>query len=1276
MVTSLRALLLIGAVAVLGTCSESPTAPSSVVTSVSIVGPGFLYLGASAQYQALAHDHGGNLITDRHIAWTSDSPAVASVDSVGLVATHTLGRTTIAATIDGVRGSAVVVVLLTPLAQVLVSPARDSVFVGDSIQLTATVRDIKGQFPSDRPIAWSVSDTTKASVSAAGLVRIRAAGGVAVRATSDTAHGGAFITGQLPVIAAFLPETAHVRRYHQVRIVPAFENSAGGEAAGRTTTWTSLDTAVIDVSDSGIVTPRDYGVASVVVAAEGHADTGVIMVDTEPVASVGLVQPLPGPVLVDSTQSIVVQPRDSATHPVPDPIAWVSSDTTVARVRPDSNDGRIGRVTGVRYGSAVIAAVAGGMRVEVAAAVALPTTRLVISPDSVSLRVNDVTYVFATTQDTDSHVASVVDPWFTVLDTTIAAVTSTIAPIQITGRKPGRTEIVAQLGALADTMPIAVRPSDSYRLVLALDQNTDLFAYSPFGVSIAVLDSAGAPTATGHDVDLSSSDTTIMTVWPRHITGLRGATYVTIMTLRAGAARLTANTDSVTAGSSVISLYYPPAGISLSPRTAVVPAGDSVRIVGRPYGSDGVQRNYPVTWSASDTAIATVSDSGEVHALNGGTLWVTATVAARRDSVAVIVRSATPPVVDSITPRPAPAGAIATLFGSGFDPDAAADLVTVDGASAAVTAATESTLSIVMPAAAAFPCAPTRWSWLVLSAGGRVAADTVQFELPTLRNLSVGQAIVASGVPATCNDLLDVDATYVFSIVNQSTNPAAVVPMEIHGANGPLTFASAGSPAPLPRAAAVPDFSPLNGTAPPVMRSPRVHRTLLERNRQLLQRLGSPLAVWQAARGQPRPARSANDTIGSLTEFRVPNLDDPNFCASYTTVTARRVYTGARAVIFEDVNAPLAGTNDAGYNALGAEFTYTMYPLLLANFGDPLAMDSLLDDNGRIVMLFTPLVDRYGAAGFVTACDYYPESLAPSSNTGEVFYARVPTAAGVGFDGDTRDEWFREIRTVVMHESKHLTAFSERIVHGTGPEDTWLEEATAVTAEELWSRGIYGTSWKGDAGYRQTLYCDVRPSWPECTGRPYSMFNAYAFLYDYAVARDSRTPLGPVSASDATFYGSGWSLLRWTLDQYAANEGQFLRALIDEPTLTGLANLAARAGQPAAQLEADWAVASAFDDDPSMPSANQWRIPSWDQVSIFGGMHADFPSFFGTGTPFAPGFSYDAGLYTIPIPAFPGGGATLFQEPGFTLARRMVQIRGLGGGPPPPNLTVEIIRVH
>ena len=164
-------------------------------------------------------------------------------------------------------------------------------------------------------------------------------------------------------------------------------------------------------------------------------------------------------------------------------------------------------------------------------------------------------------------------------------------------------------------------------------------------------------------------------------------------------------------------------------------------------------------------------------------------------------------------------------------------------------------------------------------------------------------------------------------------------------------------------------------------------------------------------------------------------------------------------------------------------------------------------------MLFTPIVNSQfqGLEGFVTACDFLTVADCPATNRSEVFYASVPTLLTTSDGSDPRYDlrtpvgWYNEVRGLVMHETKHITALAEKFSRGSEPmfDESWLEEATAQIARELYARTIYGTAWKGNATYQQTLSCEVRL----CPGYSFLMFDHFMFLADYEAHPDSLSPL-------------------------------------------------------------------------------------------------------------------------------------------------------------------------
>lgn len=78
-----------------------------------------------------------------------------------------------------------------PVAQVQVAPAAPALIIGDSVQLTATTRDSTGALLTGRTVTWSTSNALLATVSATGMVKGIAVGGVTITATSETITGTA-----------------------------------------------------------------------------------------------------------------------------------------------------------------------------------------------------------------------------------------------------------------------------------------------------------------------------------------------------------------------------------------------------------------------------------------------------------------------------------------------------------------------------------------------------------------------------------------------------------------------------------------------------------------------------------------------------------------------------------------------------------------------------------------------------------------------------------------------------------------------------------------------------------------------------------------------------------------------------------------------------------------------------------------------------------------------------------------------------------------------------
>ncbi len=562
-------------------------------------------------------------------------------------------------------------------------------------------------------------------------------------------------------------------------------------------------------------------------------------------------------------------------------------------------------------------------------------------------------------------------------------------------------------------------------------------------------------------------------------------------------------------------------------------------------------------------------------------------------------------------------------------------------------------------------------------------ADGCEDGIGQVVDLEPGGVFVGlSAESARCVELVQGSGRYVIAVINTSTSPSAQASFSLRGNGGTMAAADAAAIAgPAPRILTPQALFGPRDALTYELEHRAAHRDLLQQNLRLLrsipQRRSSTLPNV-AASPSPIAAHSVSPEIGAISQLNIVDLDDQQatLCSElgFETISARTVYSGPSTIIVEDVTAPLAGQMDAQFVQMGQEFEQNMLPILTQNFGNPLR----LNPGGRLVMVFSPMVNNFerNVAGFVISCDFASQTSVPASNEGEFFYAIVPTSAGTGFDGLTQLNWRRLMRSTLIHEVKHITSFAERLDRGNPFEEAWLEEATAMIAEELWARTIYGVAWKGNVTYQQSVYCDVRPTFPECQDAPLVMFSHFFLLYRYLERPEELSLLGdPPGEQGATFYGSGWSFVRWAIDQYATSESAFLLPLTQGPQ-TGLANVQARTNRTSPEMLGLWSLANAVDDRQGFTTQVQQVLhPSWDYRNMYQRLRADLPNVFGRQYPLVPR-AVTFGDFSQIVTALQGGSAAFFELSGSGVPVQVIELRNVQGGAPPATLRMAVVRVQ
>jgi hypothetical protein len=162
-------------------------------------GPTSLAVGQTATYTAFLVGTAGDSVPAAQAEWHTSSGAVASITGTGASVTVTgvaEGSAAISASYDGVQSSIVVSIgdVANLVNAVEVSPETQTIAVGDSSYVQATVRDENGAPLIGLDVTWALSDPSVASLSHGGFSEFavlwgEAPGTVTVTATVNGKSG-------------------------------------------------------------------------------------------------------------------------------------------------------------------------------------------------------------------------------------------------------------------------------------------------------------------------------------------------------------------------------------------------------------------------------------------------------------------------------------------------------------------------------------------------------------------------------------------------------------------------------------------------------------------------------------------------------------------------------------------------------------------------------------------------------------------------------------------------------------------------------------------------------------------------------------------------------------------------------------------------------------------------------------------------------------------------------------------------------------------------------
>jgi hypothetical protein len=410
------------------------------------------------------------------------------------------------------------------------------------------------------------------------------------------------------------------------------------------------------------------------------------------------------------------------------------------------------------------------------------------------------------------------------------------------------------------------------------------------------------------------------------------------------------------------------------------------------------------------------------------------------------------------------------------------------------------------------------------------------------------------------------------------------------------------------------------------------------------------LAEWKTRRNtlslvpaSQKRTQSSSKTpeVGDRRRFNVLNAEK-----KFDQIYARLRYVSDRSLVYMDEDAPPGGFSDSDLSVLALEFQAPIHPTVTGAFGS----ESDLDGNDRVIILFTPAVNRLSGGlsdGYVGGFFYGLDLMEGlnGSNEGEIFYAMVPDPNGHEGTVISRSAALSAIPAVLAHEFEHMVHFNRRMLLGNAEniEALWLSEALAQMAEDLVA-----------TEYQRTQHRRKAEEF-----RIGNWIRAGRFLEETSqVSVLASLPPGTLAER-----GAGWLLIK----QLAERQGkEGLLADLAASTLTGTENLTTHVGLGWQELMADW-TGALFLDGLDLPTREELEVGGIDlrtDLARPGGVYPLQPFALTEGSTLVSGSLWSsAPKYFIISP--PAGGAVISAggpmggplEPGLGLRLLVVRLR-------------------
>ena len=623
-----------------GGSSAPAKAPAPNLTSIAVtpVTP-MVAAGLTQQFKATGtySDNSTQDLTATAV-WTSSNTGSATITSPGgLATTSHQGSTLIMATVGSISGSTTLTVTAAVLDSIAVTPANASVPLGTLTQFTAMGTYSDGSTQNlTSTVTWSSSNTTTATITAAGVVTALTLNGTTtITATSGTVSGSTGLTvvpATLTSIVISGAPTVTIANGTSYQFTAfGFYNDGSKHNLTLLVTWASSNTAIATIA-TGPGRAQAVGMGTTTISATLGSVSGMATLNvTAPTLQsivVGASSTTIAPLTARSFTAIGTF-SDSSTQNITQDVVWSSSNTALATISNAS--GTVGVATGVAPGggTATISATYGGVNGSAPLNVSSATlTSIAVAPGTAGLAQGSTLALQAVgtfSDGTTQHIETVAT--WTSSNTSVASVAQNI----VTGISDGGpVTITCSLNGVSGTASLTV-------------EGLTAITITPASGSVAENTSIGL-VATGTLADGTTQNITGSVLWTSsnpavatmsdasgsfgQATGVAPGT-VTVIAVFAGQVGVA----SLTVTDATLS------SITIKPASADIALGSPQGFSATGKFSDGTTQDLgsQVTWSSSDITVAFINNTGAISTTGTGTTTIEAALGTINDTAVLTV---------------------------------------------------------------------------------------------------------------------------------------------------------------------------------------------------------------------------------------------------------------------------------------------------------------------------------------------------------------------------------------------------------------------------------------------------------------------------------------------------------------------------------------------------------------------------------------------------------------------------------------------------------------